>query len=295
MNGIRSRLSPLGRELSPTLLQETLAFFGARHHDFSDPVERDLRYGSDERHRLDVFAPRQRDGAAPVLVFVHGGGFVRGDKRTPGTPFYDNVGHWAASRGWVGVTMTYRLAPQHTWPSGAEDVRLAVDWIVEHIAGYGGDPGRVFVMGQSAGAVHVASYVAFESIHGPGGPAVAGALLISGLYDIGSTDANEYQRAYFGSDRSLYAQCSSLGGLMRTRVPLLFSVSELDPDDFQRQAALVVESSAKTLGRYPRMLYLADHNHLSSVLQLALPDDTLGPEIERFVAAVSAGDLQVQE
>jgi triacylglycerol lipase len=56
-------------------------------------VERDIAYGDDPRQRLDVFSPL--DGATaplPILAFVHGGGFVRGDKRMPGAPYYDNAG-----------------------------------------------------------------------------------------------------------------------------------------------------------------------------------------------------------
>ena len=56
-------------------------------------VQRDLKYGSDARQRLDVFTPASGfQPQRPVLVFVHGGGFVAGDKQMPGTPFYDNIG-----------------------------------------------------------------------------------------------------------------------------------------------------------------------------------------------------------
>jgi hypothetical protein len=87
-------------------------------------------------------------------VFVHGGGFVAGDKAYPGAPAYDLVGAWAVRHGWVGVNITYRYAPEVKWPAGAEDVAAAVAWIRENIAAYGGDPGRIVVMGNSAGAVH---------------------------------------------------------------------------------------------------------------------------------------------
>ncbi len=221
-----------------------------------------------------------------MLVFVHGGGFVMGDKSLPGTPFYDNVGRWAASHGIVGVTMTYRLAPAHPWPAGAEDVGLAVRWLAEHAAEHGGDPARIFVMGQSAGAVHTASYLAFPRFHGDRGPGIAGGLLISGLYDIAKADRNDFQKAYFGADDAAYAECSSLPGLLRTDVPLLLSVSEFDAGDFQRQAAQFVGAHVETRGSYPRMLYLAGQNHLSSVLQIGLPHDNLGPEVLGFIRDV---------
>ena len=74
-------------------------------------------------------------------------GFNRGNKNTAGSPFNDNVPLWAARNGMVGVNMTYRLAPQSTWPSGPQDTAAAVSWVRANIASYGGDPSRVFLMG----------------------------------------------------------------------------------------------------------------------------------------------------
>src|SRR5688572_1446137 len=68
----------------------------------------DLPYGPAERHRLDVYPADGPD--APVLLFVHGGGFVSGDKR--GDPwFYGNVGRYFAAHGFLTVVANYRLAP----------------------------------------------------------------------------------------------------------------------------------------------------------------------------------------
>ncbi len=64
-----------------------------------------------------------------MLVFVHGGGFVMGDKSSAETPFYDNIGTYAAQQGMIGVTVTYRLAPANQWPSGPEDMALIVGWL----------------------------------------------------------------------------------------------------------------------------------------------------------------------
>ena len=294
-NELRDQIAALGRDLAPAMLQGTMALFAPLHAGVAAAarVEKDRRYGPNERHRLDVFMPegdaRQR---RPVLIFVHGGGFVRGDKSTPGSPFYDNIGHFAASHGWLGVTMTYRLAPEHPWPSGAEDVGRAVDWVAANCAELGGDPGRIFLMGQSAGAVHAATYIAFERFHGAHGRALAGAVLLSGIYDVASAARNEFQNAYFGGDDRLYAERSALPGLLETDLPLLTTVAEHDPDDFQRQAALYVERMHRAHGRYPRMLYLSGHNHLSPALQLGSAVDTLGQEIEAFLADVPRATLQ---
>ncbi|MFX9688552.1 alpha/beta hydrolase, partial [Acinetobacter baumannii] len=81
-------------------------------------VERDVKYGPAERHLLDVFVPEKNPGARPVLIYVHGGGFVAGNKRPPNSPFYDNILLWAVNNGCVGVNTTYRLAPASPWPAG---------------------------------------------------------------------------------------------------------------------------------------------------------------------------------
>ncbi len=155
-----------------------------------------------------------------------------------------------------------------------------MEWVAGNIAEYGGDPSGIFLMGQSAGAVHVANYLTDARSHRSAGRALAGALLISGVYDVATADRNQFQKAYYGPDDSRWGQFSSLPGLAATDLPLLVSVSELDPDDFQRQAAAFVAASLARKNEYPRVLYLQGHNHLSSVLQVGTADDSLGPEIE---------------
>jgi len=283
LNLVRS----LGTEISPPMVQGTQKFFAERFIgvDPSTAITRDQSYGSHERHRLDLFTTKQRRDA-PVLVFVHGGGFVMGDKRSPDLPFYDNIGDFAVRSGCVGVTMTYRLAPAHPWPAGSEDVAAAVAWLRAHVAEYGGDARRIFLIGQSAGAVHVAGYVAHSRFHPAAGIGLAGALLISGIYDISGADPNPFQRAYYGDAQEKWAACSTLEGLVRTELPLLFSVSEYDAADFQKQAALLPTAFVRARGRFPRLHWLAGHNHLSPVLAIGSPEDTLGPFIQDFIETV---------
>lgn len=263
---LRAQLQALGPDLSPEMLGGTQKLMAERNRglDPATQVTRDLRYGPDERHRLDVFTQATPKGA-PVLVFVHGGGFVMGDKHTQGSPFYSNVGDFAARMGWVGVTMTYRLAPAHRFPSGVEDMTLLVDWLRENIAAHGGDPGRIVLMGQSAGAVHVASYLAHARDHATG---IAGAVLMSGIYDTFTAEDNPFARAYYGDDRKGWGPASALAGLLDSAVPMQFSVAEFDPDDFHRQAAQLITQWTATRGRLPEMHYLSGHNHLTPALSI---------------------------
>jgi acetyl esterase/lipase len=111
---------------------------------------RDVDYWGDgmARHRLDVYRSRLAPpDKAPVIVYIHGGAWVIGDKRQQGKPMmYELV-----ARGWVCVAINYRLSPKATWPEHIIDAKRAVAWVKEHIAEYGGDPSFVAVSGGSAG------------------------------------------------------------------------------------------------------------------------------------------------
>lgn len=279
------QLRSLGSELTPAQIQATIKLL-APHAPRPGPdveVHRDVAYGPDPRHRMDIFVPAAGATRAPVLVFVHGGGFVSGDKGAPDAPFYNNVGLWASRAGCIGITMTYRLAPSAPWPAGSEDVGTAVRFLQAASTRWGGDPKGIFLMGQSAGAVHVAGYVAEPRLHVVPQSGVAGAIMISGIYDVERADRNPFQAAYYGEDPTRWRERSTLEKLVETSLPCFYSVSEFDPPDFQRQAAWLVEAHAVHWGRWPRLIQLAGHNHLSSVLQIGSAMDTLGPELLRFI------------
>ena len=90
-------------------------------------------------------------GVAGVTLKGQGGAFMRGERRTGDSPFYDNIMLWAVRQGMVGVNMTYRLAPVHPWPAAQQDIQSALKWVRENIAASGGDPTRIILMGHSAG------------------------------------------------------------------------------------------------------------------------------------------------
>lgn len=281
-HNVWKQIRELGAVLAPTTFADTAAILAptALRPD-GITIERDLAYGPDERHRLDLFhAPDDTDDK-PVLVYVHGGGFVQGDKRAPGLPFYDNFGAWAAQTGAVGVTVTYRLAPQHPWPAGAEDLASALDLLQAQVGARGGDPESIFLIGQSAGAAHVASYLATPALHR--GSAVAGAVLMSGLYDITTFEHGPLEAAYYGVDPADFDTRSSLRGLLETPVPCLFSIAEHDPPKFQQQALLVAERWFAKWGKWPHLLYLPEHNHMSPALAIGRPNDVLSGQIQSFV------------
>src|ERR1700694_5745944 len=157
---IAGKLLELGRVIDPPKTAPLYAPLQEKEPYQGVKIERDVKYGPADRNLLDIFFPDTASSARPVLIYVHGGGFVAGNKRGPnGSPFYDNIMLWAVKNGFVGVNVTYRLAPLAVWPAGAEDLAAVVRWVSDNVVARGGDPARVFLMGHSAGAVHVASYV----------------------------------------------------------------------------------------------------------------------------------------
>jgi len=135
-------------------------------------------------------------------------------------------------------------------------------------------------MGQSAGAVHVAEAVVRFSA------APAGALLVSGIYDVASAEPNQFQQAYYGADPAAYPATSTMAGLVATDVPLLVAVSEFDPPDFQRQTATLAAQYAAARKAFPRLHWLGGHNHLSPVLEIGAAGSDLERHIRDFIAAV---------
>jgi acetyl esterase/lipase len=277
-----AQLAALGPEITPQLAQASWALLTPFHEKagYTAPkIDRDLAYGDDPRHRLDVHTAGDDETGKPVFVFVHGGGFVRGDKHTQGSPQYDLVGAWAVRHGYVGVTMTYRLAPGHVWPAGAQDVAAAVGWLHQNIAAYGGDPDKIVVAGNSAGAVHVASFVAGQGGRDPVG--IAGAALLSGIYVIRDPAPGEPEYVYYGPNPG--PEVSSLSGLLDTTVPLLFSVAERDPARFQREAAGVVSAWLSRHGTVPDLVWVEGHNHMSTIASLTVDEPALGTALARFI------------
>jgi acetyl esterase/lipase len=121
---------------------------------------RDLSYGpAGRRNQLDLWrrADLPRDAGAPVLIQIHGGGWVSGDRTGQGHPLMVLM----AELGWVCASISYRLSPRATWPAQLDDVRAAVAWVKRHGGEHGGDPGFVAVTGGSAGG-HLSMLAALD-------------------------------------------------------------------------------------------------------------------------------------
>src|SRR3954464_3085291 len=109
-------------------------------------VKHDIPYGSQDRQVLDVYSPPGAKGR-PVVFWIHGGGWQGGDKSD--VQIKPKV---LVEKGFVFVSTNYRLLPKVDMATIVRDVAKSIRWVYDHIAEYGGDPKRLFIMGHSAGA-----------------------------------------------------------------------------------------------------------------------------------------------
>lgn len=120
----------------------------------------DIPYGdAGARNLLDVYYPENPlPGGAPVLLQVHGGAWIIGNKREQALPLMNHL----TARGWVCVAINYRLSPKFSMPAHIMDVKKAIAWIRENIGEYGGNPDFLAITGGSAGG-HLSSLAALTA------------------------------------------------------------------------------------------------------------------------------------
>ncbi|MBQ6126094.1 MAG: alpha/beta hydrolase [Erysipelotrichaceae bacterium] len=115
-----------------------------------------ISYGRDKKYQLlDVYRPKDVEGKLPVIVSVHGGGWVYGTKET-----YQFYCMSLAQRGFAVVNYSYRLAPEHRYPAQIEDTNAVIKWIIGNGDAYGFDTDNVFAVGDSAGGRLLSVYAA---------------------------------------------------------------------------------------------------------------------------------------
>lgn len=195
-------------------------------------VGRDIAYGSDPAQRLDLYRPAKAR-RAPILVMVHGGGWWRGDKARP--PVIDNkVNHWLP-KGYMMVSVNYRMVPSANPVAQAGDVADALAYIQSHAAEWGGDPERIVLIGHSAGAHLVSLLAAAPEIAQNAGakPWLGTIALDSAAYDVVAIMERRhfdlYDRA-FGTDQALWRAASPTLRLKTAPTPMLLVCSSKRAD-----------------------------------------------------------------
>jgi len=284
---VQDELDRIGYAITPQMIRATYELYVAENRKAAKggvKATRDVAYGSSPLQTLDVHPPENRT-AAPVVVFVHGGGFVEGNK-TINAELFSNVPTYFARHGLVGVNMNYRLAPAAAWPAGAQDVGSAVAWLKDHAVEYSGDPARIFLLGYSAGATHVASYIFDRSLQPASGSGVAGAIVLSGVYEVHPNyivNIADNLKAYFGADESQYDSRSPLSHVPGSSLPVLVARAEHDPWYLGRGTEELKKALCNRDGRCPPFVQLEHHSHISAPAAINTSDDQFGREVLAFV------------
>ncbi|WP_346908279.1 alpha/beta hydrolase [uncultured Roseibium sp.] len=265
-----------------------MKIYGPLHAQMkTDGVEKvaDQKYGPAERNVHDVYKPADANGSQPVMIFAHGGGFVRGDKAGAA-----NIGAYFAKHSVVAIVINYRFAPDSQWPSGPEDVANVMTWVRDNAAIHGGDPAKVVLAGNSAGSAHVAAYALYEDyqIENDG---LIGVILISPPTANLTDHEIDPQRdaLYYGTDKSTHAERSYINKLDGRTVPVMVAVAQYDMPLVQSQTAQLIQALFKRDGHLPVLSTAVGHNHISIVEHIGTGDETLGPDMLEFIKYQSLG------
>jgi acetyl esterase/lipase len=284
VHDLARQVSALGAKFDPEVAAATRVIYRP-HLDLSAAGEEriDVAYGTHGRQRLDVYLPAGRPRGS--VVFVHGGGFVAGDKNSDGA-FYANVGRWLARSGYVGVLPNYRLAPGDPWPAGAVDLQLAMHWVAENRVALGTASVPTVAFGQSAGASHVASWLFDDAARGGVAVPVDAVLLMNGFY-APEAPLPAGPRAYFGDDPALYPQRAPITHVRETPLPLFLITAEFDPGWIAQHTYALARALTLANGRSPQFQYFRGHNHVSTAQSLGSPQKDVAAEVLRFLDAVA--------
>ena len=230
-------------------------------------------------HTLDVFAPKGVK-AAPVLLFIHGGGWTRREGDGPAKGRGGTLTRGFASRGVVLVTISYRLSPAHKHPVHVQDVARAIAWTKANAAKFGGDPDRLFLTGHSAGG-HLATLVVADpkylAAHKMTAADIRGVVPISGTYTVAGREK------VWGDEAG--ARDASPTNHLRAGLPP-FLILAGDTTDIERWVARQSGAFAEALrakGNSAEYREIKNRDHSTIITKLAAPGDPAGELILRFI------------
>jgi acetyl esterase/lipase len=245
-------------------------------------------YGADPKQRLDLVKPAGVS-KAPVLLFVHGGGWAIGDKAHAA----GDKAKWANSKGWAFASANYRLVPQATVESQAADIASAIAWLRANAAKEGLDPDRIVLMGHSAGA-HLAALVGTDPqyLKAAGVPmsAIKGVVLLDGAgYDIAQQAAAPHNPVKSRYDAAFGADPKRQAALSPTRQAAAPNVSRWLILPIERRADSQAQSKGladalNQAGASASVVAVPDESHGSLNKGLGEAGDFATEQVEGFLA-----------
>lgn len=235
---------------------------------------RDVAYGPHPRQRMDIYVPRGgRETLKPVVFFVYGGSWANGAKET-----YAFVGEALSARGFVTVIADYRLVPEIRFPVFIEDGALALRFVRDNIARFGGAPGAIHLMGHSAGAYNAMMLTLdkrYLAAVGMRAGDIRSTVGLSGPYDFLPFDIDVTREA-FGNARDP-AQTQPINFARRDAPPIFLATGSADttvlPRNSERLAVALRKAGARSISLkiYPGLGHASTATALSRILQWQAP------------------------
>ncbi|MGI9386764.1 MAG: alpha/beta hydrolase [Methyloligellaceae bacterium] len=228
----------------------------------------DLAYGDGPRQKLDIFPPT--DGAAPALLFFHGGYWRAGtkeDRRFPAAPWRE--------RGVAWVPVEYRLAPEVSLDDIVDDARAAVAWFHRNAARFGCDPDRITVAGSSAGG-HITGMLAAEGWqdrYGVPDDVIKAGCAISGLFDLEPL-RHTFVNEWLALDSEAAERNSPLWHFPRQEHPLLIAWGGKESIAFKRQSQAYAQACLSS-GVQVQTLERETADHFSIIGEIGQADSPL--------------------
>lgn len=249
-------------------------------------VTTDVPYGEDPLQKLDIYAPRGANGA-PVVIFVHGGEWTRGDK--------SNVSYKPKlfnEHGIVLVSINYRLTPPASHPAHVSDVAAAIRWTHDHAEQYGGDPRKLMLMGHSAGC-HLVTLAALDPRYlgevGLRPSDLKGVVAWSGgSYDLVQKVEQagayaDYIRKAFGESPEVWRDASPVSHVANAKSGPRFLFASIEPGTASHQAAERLAKLIRDKGGKSASVLLEGRDHFGANHLLGAPDDTTAKIFLQFV------------
>lgn len=235
-----------------------------------------LVYGEHPLQTLDVYQPAQvLTGKNPILIYIHGGGFISGDKAN-----HANLGNYFAKQGFLVLCANYRLAPEYIFPTGAVDIALMIQWAKTSAPTYNGDSDNIFLMGHSAGTGHVADYTigAADTVDA----ALRGIMLLSGsTFDFSIIASDHIYYKAVQHDPTTHA---IINNTARITCPLFVVFAEYEPECIALQNRNFIKKLLNTgFMPYPSLKYALWHNHVSITRSFNTTDENIGKDLVRFM------------
>ena len=245
-------------------------------------IVQDLSYGADPRQKLDLYVPDNLTAKVPVILFFYGGSWDSGNKKT-----YLAFGQAFASQGIMVAIADYRLYPQVRYPAFVADAASALVYVHSHAGDYGGDPGRIFVTGHSAGAYNAMMLAADPKyLYDAGGEPgwIHGVIGIAGPYDFLPLTDPKLVTIFGGAHQVETQPITHIDG---KRPPMLLVAGDADTTVSPRNTTNVA-AKLKSFGSPVETKIYPGIGHIEIILSLA-PGfrgmTTLRQDILDFVAA----------